>query len=366
MAAVIGDGITATPDGPHWKKKRLTLQPHFGPRTIDSFLGAFARTGQDLADTLGKQGLVTRRFVHQTAMDATLKSLFLCLFSEEIQDHGLYADFREVSRIIGKSFWLPGGLMTSKLTPPGRRLARHLEKLDALVYGMIARRRALPQNGRPDDLLTALLLAGESPDSAYVGDDLLRDELVNFIFAGYETTAGMLGWSLLLLAAHPEIQDSLRIETELVGALKSREDFAACGKIRAVLDEVNRLYPPVWMMLRQASEDDSLVGKPVKSGTTVLLSPYLIHRSAPYWTEPDEFRPSRFGGGPPAPSLPYLPFGLGPRHCLGNHFALSEGIAILFHLVRDWKISPIGPMPKPEALLTLQPPASAEVLFSPP
>ena len=355
MATVIGEGITATPDGPVWRKKRLLLQPRFGPKTIQGFLQTFVETAKVTATKLGTMGGDVA--IHEVSMDAALRNLFGCLFSRTFAESSAYGDFRDVSRIVGKRFWLPSKLLINQLTPSGRRLSRHVGMLDALVDGVVLDRLVVPAPNRPDDFLEFLLLAKDTETNSPLSAQQIRDELLNFIFAGYETTACLLSWSLMLLAKHPNIQELVRREALTLGELGGVQDFEKCRLIKAVLNESMRLYPPVGMMIRQSNQNDRIGDLSIKKGATVLLSPYLLHRRPADWRDAEEFRPERFFAEPGPPKHGFLPFGHGPRHCLGNHFALSEAVAHLFYLVRDLEFACEGELPKPEALITLQPPA---------
>lgn len=365
MAAVIGEGITATPDGPYWKKKRLMLQPKFGPRTIQSFLVHFASSARQTVAKIADHGELFSLPVHQYSMDLALKNLFGCLFSQIFERPEVFEDFREISSIVGKRFWLPSVILLSKLTPSGRRLTKHIRMLDSLVYGVMEDRRRVLIAERPADFLTFLLGAKDPENDENLTDEQIRDELLNFVFAGYETTACLLSWSLILLAKNQKQLELARSEALSIGELCSADDYDRCTVIKSILNESLRLYPPVWMMIRQANQTDVLCGEAVSKNAIVLLSPYLLHRNPAEWSDPEQFRPERFLNAGDLQKLAFLPFGHGPRHCIGNHFAMCEAIAYLFYFVRDLDLEPIATLPKPEALITLQPPMDFRLQVTP-
>ena len=365
LNAVIGDGITATPDGPQWKKKRLMLQPRFGPRTINKFLDHFVMTAKDAVRTINSaDGQKTGSFTHAHSMDIALKNIFSCLFSQESLDSSVLGDFREISMIIGKSFWMPGKLFASNLTSSGRSLAKHVKMLNSLIAEMLVNRRSLAPSERPDDLLEFLLNAKDSETSQNLTDEQVRDEVLNTIFAGYETTACLISWTLILLAKNPSALAKIQEEILSIGELKTPDDFAKCTTIRATLNESMRMYPPVWLMIRQANQSDSLNGRKIQSGALILLCNYLTHRNQREWSQPEEFIPDRFLDEGAARKFSFFPFGHGPRHCLGNHFAIHEVTALIFYLIRDLNLQPIDTIPKPVALITLQPPMDFSISFS--
>jgi cytochrome P450 len=195
----------------------------------------------------------------------------------------------------------------------------------------------------------------------------VRDELVTLVIAGHETVASALTWTLHLLAAHPGAQDQVGAELDTVlgdgpGARPPGwNDLAALPYTRAVLDEALRLYPPAWVITRRAAADDALAGVDIPEGTLIILSPWLLHRRAASWPDPSAFDPARFldaGGRAPGsrPSGDYLPFGAGPRLCIGRDLALVEGVLVLAGLLRGRRVSAVRTAPpRVEALVTLRP-----------
>jgi cytochrome P450 len=192
-----------------------------------------------------------------------------------------------------------------------------------------------------------------------VTDTELRDQVLTIAMAGHETTAKTLTWTLYLLDRHPEVAARLagEVDAALGGRLPTAADLDKLTLCQQVIEEALRLYPPVWQITRRALGPDALAGYDVTPGALIAISPYLLHRNPRYWDEPDAFRPERFAAGSAAyPSHLYLPFGGGPRICIGQHFALVEATLVLATLLREIRLEVVpGFIVEPEALVTLRP-----------
>jgi cytochrome P450 len=211
-----------------------------------------------------------------------------------------------------------------------------------------------------DDLLSMLLAARDEDSGEGMSDRQLRDEVLTLMIAGHETTANALGWTWYLLSEHPAVAAKLRVETTEVlgGRLPTMEDLPHLTYTRMVLDESMRLYPPAWATSRNAAGDDELGGYRIEAKSVVFLSPYLTHRHAEFWPEPDRFDPARFTPERVAarPRYAYFPFGGGPRLCIGNSFALSEAVLALATLAPRFELrTQPGYVVTPEPLITLRP-----------
>jgi cytochrome P450 len=227
-----------------------------------------------------------------------------------------------------------------------------------VVYAIIERRKRTNAGSARRDLLQILLDARDPETGARLSDRALRDEAVTFIFAGYETTATALAWTVYLLLRHPEI--GRRVDDELAQALGGRaprhEQLDRLPYTMSVFKESMRLYPPVWGTIREAQEDDLLGGQIVKKGTFVAPILYLIHRDPRYWDRPEEFWPDRFLKAEPAKhKYAYLPFAIGPRVCIGQAFALQEAMAILSVLLSRLRFELETSDVRPVAMITLKP-----------
>jgi cytochrome P450 len=224
--------------------------------------------------------------------------------------------------------------------------------LQGIVRTLLGAHHAV--GGSERNLLAALLEQGEMTDRE------LRDQVLTIVMAGHETTAKSLTWALYLLDRHPDVMATLvqELDRELDGRLPAVADVDRLTYTRSVLDETMRLFPPVWLISRRAVVDEQLDGYDVPSGTLVCISPYTLHRHPGYWSDPERFDPARFAPGRERdrPSHLYLPFGGGPRLCIGRHFALTEAVLVLATVLQSVRLELVpGQDVVPEALVTLRP-----------
>lgn len=251
--------------------------------------------------------------------------------------------------IFGLPDWVPR---------PGRMMSgAALKRMKSIADESVEARRQRGPQGVPD--LLDLLLAGEDPETKRrMNTAELRDNLLTFIVAGHETTALTLAWSLYLCAFDPRVQDKAR--AEIRGVCGDRavtgEDAATLPYIRKIVDEALRLYPPAAMISRSALRDDTLCGRDVKRGDTVIVPIYALHRHHQLWDNPDAFHPERFENRKDIERYAYLPFGDGPRICIGASFALQEAVIILATLLNRFRFTPVeGRDPDPVMIITLRP-----------
>jgi cytochrome P450 len=287
--------------------------------------------------------------------ELTLRIVSAALFPVESQGEterfvaGVHAFAASLNLVLRRAFPIPAALPT-----PGNRLRRRtVAAVDALAYDLIRRRRAAPG----DDLLSLLVLASDSDGGPALDDREVRDELMTMFFAGHETSAAALTWALYLLAAHPDVADSVRAE---VAALPSGcvglADLPRLPVLGQVVAETLRLYPPAWVFDRSPLGEITVGGYRIPRGANVLLSPWVVHRDPRRWEAPDEFRPSRFAQGWTPPRGAYLPFGDGPRMCVGNRFAETEIRIVLGTLLPLVELSLVDDaLPRPEGDATLRP-----------
>lgn len=237
------------------------------------------------------------------------------------------------------------------------RAATLFKTSDAVIADLIARRRAAPDLG--SDLLGILLgasTAGDAPLSARE----IRNQVATILTAGHETTANALTWTWYLLALHPAVEAKLHREVDQV--LGGREpDFADMARLvytRMVIEEAMRLYPPVHTLSRTALADDEIAGHRVPAGSTVLIVPWLLHRHRRLWPDPERFEPERMSPERTAarPRFAYIPFGAGPRICIGASLAMTEALLILASVARQWRPRLLETPPvEPIGLITLRP-----------
>jgi cytochrome P450 len=239
--------------------------------------------------------------------------------------------------------------------------------MKALADQTIDRRRD-GKSKTPPDLLD-LLLAGVDPKTQReMNTGELRDNLLTFIVAGHETTALTLSWALYLLANDDRVQDRARQEvSEKVPTEQVQgEDIVNLQYLRSIIDETLRLYPPAALVSRTAAGPDILCGREVRSGDTVIIPIYALHRHHTLWSRPGDFYPERFETDSPIDRYAYLPFGDGPRVCIGANFAINEVVIILASLLKRFRFKPVaGLVPSPKMILTLRPEGGVWLMAEP-
>jgi cytochrome P450 len=242
--------------------------------------------------------------------------------------------------------------------PENRRFYEALRTLDQVVYGMIKERR---RSGRDTgDLLSMLVFARDEETGQSMSDKQLRDEVMTIFLAGHETTANALGWTWYLLSRHPEV--TRRLEAELAEVLDGRtptlDDLSKLNYTSMVIQEAMRLYPPAWIIGRNAVEADQIDGYDIPADSSIILSPYVTHRHPGFWDNPEGFDPERFSPQQTKdrPYFAYFPFGGGPRLCIGNNFALMEAKLVLATVAQRYRLELVPGHPvEPEPLVTLRP-----------
>jgi cytochrome P450 len=242
--------------------------------------------------------------------------------------------------------------------PKQLRFRKARQKLEHVVDALVADRLSR-SGGDGDDVMSRLIEStGREPDPA-VGKQRMRDELVTLLLAGHETTASTLGWTFYLLDKHPQVWQ--RLHDEAVEVLGDRpptyEDLHRLTYTSMVVEEVMRLYPPVWILPRLAQADDEIGGYHVPAGSDVVVCPYTMHRHPEFWTDPERFDPERFNPNRTAnrPGYAYIPFGAGPRFCVGNHLGMMEAVFVISSIVRELRLSKLpGYRVVPEPMLSLR------------
>ncbi len=361
LSLVTGTGLL-TADGPQWRQRRRIAQPAFRHTALPGVVGAAQQAAERLRagwDHAPGQVLDAEAAVLRAMLDVVGATLF----DDDLAATGdrlvAAVDVALRAVIARSSSPLPERLDWRT----ARRLRHSTAVLDAASADIVARRRARGLEGG-EDVLALLLRAA---DAGEIDHRAVRDELVTLVIAGHETVAAALTWALHLLAAHPPVQERLGAELDAVLGAGPRarppgwDDLSALPFTRAVLDEALRLYPPAWVISRRAVADDVLLGVDVPAGTLILLSPWLLHRREATWPDPQRFDPARFldadGRTPRSrPSGEYLPFGVGPRLCIGRDVALVEGVLVLAGLLRGRRVVAVRTgEPRVEALVTLRP-----------
>lgn len=347
LGPVLGQGVLIA-EGRAWKHQRRTLAPAFTPRAVATLIPHMVAV---IDETVAKLGANAERRVDlRDAMQRmTLEIAGRTMFSFGMERHGttLREFIMEYGERLARPHPLDLLLPLSWPSPQDFARKRFRKRWTQFVSTLITERRAAGKNeGAPPRDLFDLLDAARDPETgAAFSEEQLRDEVATMILAGHETTATALFWALYLLALDPATQDRVADEVKNVstaGALEvERLKFT-----RAVIDETMRLYPPVFLIARAAAAPDTIAGLPVRKSDVILISPWLLHRHEKLWTDPDAFIPSRFMPGAPQPDrFAYLPFGVGPRICIGAHFAQVEATLALARLIGAFRVTLLDKKP---------------------
>ena len=336
--SLFGNGLIFS-EGDFWLRQRRLMQPAFHQKRVASYGQAMIQLSQKMAE--GWQDSETLN-IHESMMQLSLEIVLKTLFDTEsagdAEKIGQVLDILidQVSaaavRPIQFPDWLP--------TPGNQRYNAALSQLDAIIQQIISdHRRRETDNG---DLLSTLLHV-QDEDGSRMTDKQLRDEVVNLYIAGHETVALTLAYTWRLLAENPAVEAKLHDELErvLAGRTPTMEDLANLPYTEQIITESMRLYPPVWGVFRDCKVADEIGGYPIAPGTVVLLSPWVVHHDAQYYTEPETFQPERWDktSKQPIPRYAYFPFGGGQRLCVGNIFAMVEARLVFATLAQRWSFS---------------------------
>lgn len=327
VVILLGNGIM-TSEGDEWRVQRKMIQPTFHRKVVATWMPHIHAATSRLAARWA-EAAVQRTPINltQDMSDATLEVVLRALFGEDL------------ARIEDAGGGNPFGLLTDH-TARNLMFAYKFRQLGKLIMADVERRRR--DGVRRDDIVSQLIDARDRATGEPMGDRQLLDEIMTLIIAGHETTASSLNWFWYLVTQHPEVQARIADEAIAGGtdtpAYESLERFPY---IRRALDEALRLYPPGWLLTRRSQAPATLGHYALPAGTDVLISPYLVQRHPDWWTAPDRFDPDRFLPERKAARnrFVYLPFGLGPRACIGEHFALIEMHAHVIMLARQFELS---------------------------
>ncbi|WP_375174734.1 cytochrome P450 [Pseudooceanicola sp.] len=358
LRPAIGDSLFVA-EGQHWRWQRRAAAPAFSPRNIANLAPVMTAAAEAAAERIAQAGPravdVYAEMVRTTfdvISDTTLsgeKRFDRKAMHRAIDNYIDIAGRVSVFDLMGLPGWVPRpGRIVS-----GNAVARMKQVADDAI-----RDRRETQAHTPPDLLD-LLIAGEDPETQRrMRTPEIRDNLLTFIVAGHETTALTLGWALYLCAFAPDIQSDVAEEAKAVLGTRAATaaDIPNLPRTREIVDEALRLYPPAGLLSRTALAEDELGGRQIRPGDTVMVPIYALHRNRLLWDRPDAFDPARFREGVPVDRYAYLPFGDGPRICIGAGFALQEAVIILATLLARFRFRPVaGRTPKPVMIITLRP-----------
>ncbi|MBE7199953.1 MAG: cytochrome P450 [Parafilimonas terrae] len=361
LRPILGDGLLIS-EGSAWRHQRRTLAPAFTPRAIDGLVPHIAAAVTDGLGHIAQEAAAGPVDLFVSFYRLALEIAGRAMFSVAMDAHGaeLRAFIAAYSERMGRPHLLDIVMPPGWPVPLDWSRARFRRRWIPFLDRIIAARGAADRDhARSGDLLD-LLKAARNPDTgAAFTPAELRDQVATMILAGHETTAGTLFWAAYLLALAPELQE--RVAAEARGAdLADPTGCQSDGRLpltRAVIDETLRLYPAAFVVVRRALGPDVVAGQSVKKSDIVMVSPWVLHRHRRLWPDPDAFDPGRFlPDAPPPPRYAYLPFGVGPRVCIGAQFALSEAVLTLARLLARFRLVLDGTEPVlPQAVVTTQP-----------
>jgi cytochrome P450 len=345
---VLSAGLTnglLTAEGHQWRTQRRALAPLFARKTVTNFSTAMIDAAHVLVERLSlHEGRVVDMAVQATSvtLDVLERTIFSDGFGRDREDIRLAmkAYFEEIGRIDPFDvLGVPGFVPRLRR----RRLRPMLRLFEDTIETIISTRRQRIANdpeGVPRDILTLLLEAKDPETGEALSEVEIKANILTFIAAGHETTANCITWSLFLLSQSPWWRERIEAEAdrELAGDIDGIADRLV--ETRAVIDEANRLYPPITAISRAALGPDELAGQSIKRGTMVVIAPYVLHRHRALWSHPDGFDPNRFldGARETIDRFAYLPFGVGPRICIGASFALQEATIVVATIMRHFTL----------------------------
>jgi cytochrome P450 len=364
LSQVLGNGLLVS-EGSFWLRQRRIAQPAFHKKRIRGFGERMVAAAEDVTEDCLRRAAREEPFdIAREMMRLTLRVVQETLLgATPTRDADRVGDAvsvvlevveRRFSRVLAPPKFLPVG--------DNRRFHEALGVLDEAVARIIAARRHGPAT---DDLLSMLLEARDEETGEGMDDRQLRDEVMTIFLAGHETTANALSWTFYLLGKHPEA--ARRMEAEVDTVLGERaptaDDLKALPYTKAVFQEAMRLYPPAWILARAPLADEEIDGYFIPAGSRVFLSPWVIHRNPELWPDPEGFDPTRFLDPKGVDRFAYLPFGGGPRLCIGHAFAMMEGVLVLATLARRVHLELAGGHPvEPDPTITLRPKPGVHVL----
>jgi cytochrome P450 len=355
LRPLLGGGLLTAEAEVHRRHRKL-LAPAFAPKRMNKY--ATKRTAQGWSNRA--PGTSETIDLAEAMMEMTLAIAGKTLVGQ---------DLRQQAHEVGDALTMAMESLITIVTsfvripyhwpaPRHQNMRKAVATLDRVVYGMIAKRRGEGDTDR-GDVLSMLLSARDEQDGTVFSDKQIRDEVMTLLLAGHETTANALTWTLFELGKHPEIVSRLLTEIDTIVGQRDAtpEDLEHLPMLLAVIEESMRLHPPAYVVGREVVKETTLGGHHMPVGATALVNIMGIHRRADYYSQPDLFRPERMLASEKKtrPRHHYLPFGSGPRVCIGSHFALLEAQLCLLTLLQHASIETLVKERQPEALVTLRP-----------
>jgi enediyne biosynthesis protein E7 len=342
---LLGNGIM-TSEGDFWRRQRRMMQPSFHRRVIDQFSALIREVNDKFAARWAEKAVRAEAVnLSDDTSELTLEIVLRSIFGSDLAR-------------LETQFGANPFEVVAKEQNRDLKFAFRFRSLTKLVAELINRRRSAPEEHF--DFLSMLMATRDRDTNEAMSDKELIDEVLTLIVAGHETTAAALTWTWYLISQHPDAQQRLQDEADVLGSDRTLGLDAAESLTftHQVLQEALRLYPPGWLITRRTLEADELGGYPIAPRTDVFISPYMLHRHPVFWSEPEEFRPERFAGADARERhrFAYIPFAVGPRHCIGENIAMFEMLVHIHAMSRRFRLTRAGNEPiELEAQINLRP-----------
>ena len=361
LKTIVGDGLVAN-EGDVWLRSRRLAQPAFHRQNISAFATMITDTTAEMLETWQRKADTGERFdIKSAMMHLSMTNLSKAMFKADWSRH---LDVLEPAVAIALSQTFTR--LTSPIDPnrfplpKTIKFKRALESLDELVYGMIADRRRAAGTEEVLDLMTLLMRAKDDETGEVFTDRQVRDEVTGFLIAGHETVSSGLTWTWYLLSMNPEAWSRVVAEVrEVLGdRTPTMDDLPRLEYLTMVLYEAMRLYPPIFVLMRCAQEDDEIGGYYVPAGSNIVLCPYVTHRHPAFWENPEGFDPERFTPERVASRhrMAYFPFSGGPRKCVGESFAMMEMQLVVAMVAQRFRVDLVpGQLVRPRPTISLRP-----------
>lgn len=332
---VLGNGLV-TSEGDFWLRQRRLVQPAFHRERLQELFVTMGKITKDFLDEMetfrGKNAIDIDAKMMGITADIALKTLFGNISNEDKMQ--IYHQVNRTQRYLVTRVRRPYRIPLMYVNGERTRFKTDLAYFNKLVFDFIHQRHGMAE--KPNDLLQLLLDSTDEETGAQMNDQQIRDEAITMFAAGHETSATGLSWLLFELARQPEIVARMRQEAVLFDTVPTFEQLLKLTYTKQVIEEGMRLYPPAWTMTRESLEEDHIEGQIIPKGMSVFMSIYELHRNPNIWKNPLVFDPENFNAENVRnrPKFNYLPFGAGPRLCIGQQFAMMEMQLILASLIK--------------------------------
>lgn len=359
LKLALGNGLV-TSEGDSWFRNRRMAQPAFYKKSLHGIFDKIIVTATDFTKSLAaKKGEVVdfSQLMMEVTSDIVLNALFTVENSADKEE--MHRQVTDAQDYIMYRTTRPYMIPFTYINGMHRRFLKDKKAFDDMAYSFIDGHRN--DDNPPADFITLLLQAEDAETGEKMSDLQIRDEAITIFAAGHETSANALCWTTYLLSQHPEIFKKLKAEAQAVfgDRVPQFEDITKLTYAKQVINEGMRLYPPAYVVGREPIEEDEILGTKIPKKSIMLVSIMAAHRNPEVWENPDVFDPDRFlpERAKAIPKFAYMPFGAGPRMCIGNHFAIMEMQLVLALLARDFEFEYMGKKTPPDylPLVTLKP-----------